>query len=377
MNPKYTGIVNGSKGRMHSLTWECGYEVPVGYTPGARFEVPIPYSVNIMTVGNVSKSLLVPCLASEFSVKLPGSLGVRRKEVRFLSHHVQLAFSTTFHKIQGQSVDKLLVILNERCSRKLLSLTAESVYVALTRVEFSNNLRLWPVARGKLAYLKKLTYPKELKMWSDNYDANGYCIPDGLDKVATDNKAASFEELAILFPGSVMTGKIKTEKTITVKSLRALAYKAGCSLKVTLKKDIILRLQSFWFDTRRQLSKANVENSSSKRDSTVAGLPSREGVSKKKKNSSSKRDSTGAGLPSREGGSKKKKTERSGKSIALPNVAGEDLPTVDNLLSWWIKTPQVANSLAEFKIAGPVSDHLCLVDLVPGKACHGYDEGDV
>ena len=43
-----TGVVNGSRGVLHSLSWVSGYQVPAGCKPGQIVKVPVPSQVNVL-----------------------------------------------------------------------------------------------------------------------------------------------------------------------------------------------------------------------------------------------------------------------------------------------------------------------------------------
>ena len=43
-----TGVVNGSRGVLHSLSWSNGYQVPTGWKPGEIVKVPVSSYVNVL-----------------------------------------------------------------------------------------------------------------------------------------------------------------------------------------------------------------------------------------------------------------------------------------------------------------------------------------
>jgi hypothetical protein len=85
-------------------------------------------------------------------------------------HGFELGFAITFHKIQGQTCQKLVVDLNERPFQPQVSFA--TFYVAISRVRRSQDLRLLPLHhKGKNCdHLLSLKVPKELKKWLASYD---------------------------------------------------------------------------------------------------------------------------------------------------------------------------------------------------------------
>jgi hypothetical protein len=86
---------------------------------------------------------------------------------------VDLGYSVTLHKIQGQTCDKLIVDLNDRPF--LPKVSYHGFYVAVSRVRRNEDLRIMPIQPGKpdLRYLTRLQPPKKLITWLNCYDAHG------------------------------------------------------------------------------------------------------------------------------------------------------------------------------------------------------------
>jgi hypothetical protein len=112
INPNVTGIVNGLSGRFHSLTWNCGYKfAPSKLIVGEENEVPIPYSVNVI----LDDGRIVPVTAVQRKVPIPKLTGFgMKKKIAFLGLFVDVGFAITFHKLQGQTVEKLILLLGQR-----------------------------------------------------------------------------------------------------------------------------------------------------------------------------------------------------------------------------------------------------------------------
>ena len=86
------------------------------------------------------------------------------------AHNVELGFAITLHKIQGQTCSKIILDLNKRTSQPYLDFSG--LYVGLSRVKKSDDLRLMPLHQGSpgLDYLKNLKPPKDLLDWHKGFD---------------------------------------------------------------------------------------------------------------------------------------------------------------------------------------------------------------
>ena len=180
LNPNKSKIVNGTPGILHSLTWEDGFTLSdEQMAPGAENEIPIPYSVNVLVDGKI-----IPNKAKERKAVIPKSLrsnkGGEPPKFAYWGHFIELGFGITFHKVQGQTLEKLIMVLNPRVGG-LARIAFDSLYVAMSRVKTGRNLRVWPMPRECLNYLKKLRPHPHIHIWNLNYD-NGMWIQGGLIK---------------------------------------------------------------------------------------------------------------------------------------------------------------------------------------------------
>ena len=85
-------------------------------------------------------------------------------------HSVEMKFSLTAHKVQGQTCSKIILDLNNRPSPPHMSLS--SLYVGLSRVRSSNCLRLLPKQTSKpdFEHLLKLKIPVSILRWKKGFD---------------------------------------------------------------------------------------------------------------------------------------------------------------------------------------------------------------
>ena len=81
---------------------------------------------------------------------------------------IDLAFAITYHKVQGQTMDKIILDLNKRPTT-LKQLDFHAFYVGMTRVELPQHIRILPCQDDdNFKHLLKLKPQKKLKSWLDN-----------------------------------------------------------------------------------------------------------------------------------------------------------------------------------------------------------------
>ena len=81
------------------------------------------------------------------------------------AHQLDLGFAFTFYKIQGATLQQLILDLNF-CPARMATFSA--VYVGLTRVTSIDNLRLLPVTSISMSRkLRELAYDPNLRNWID------------------------------------------------------------------------------------------------------------------------------------------------------------------------------------------------------------------
>lgn len=136
--------------------------------PGVEYEVPFPHSVNIL-----SNNVEVPVLSYKARINVPKYLRYNlepgKRALLHQSHAVELGFAYTDFKIQGATVEKLILLLMKRPS--VPHLTIGSVYVGFTRVKRNEDLRIWPmkIVDDNIIHLTKLKRSVGLRMWKNNY----------------------------------------------------------------------------------------------------------------------------------------------------------------------------------------------------------------
>ena len=203
LNSAATGIVNGSPGWLHSLSWgeDSSYDsrqCAGSYQSGQLVEVPVPHTINVLrknTDGNPGE--IVP-MAAKQSESEKGNATLKR-----LRHKVELGFCVTFHKIQGQTVERIILALHPRNSCQLLSMSFEMLYVAMTRVRRAENIRILRCPKAGLKHLCKLRRPACFDAWLAAYDEDGMWSGSELKRQADVDRVNAMKKLG----GPKMLGK--------------------------------------------------------------------------------------------------------------------------------------------------------------------------
>lgn len=155
------GVVNGTRATLHSLAYtdsQAARRLVDAAEPGSIVVVPPPDAV-LVTISGFDQP--VPLVKSRFREKIPGT------QVEFAPWQCELAFAFTYHKVQGATVDRLVLDLNQR-PVKLGRLTHSALYVALTRVTSAAGLLLMPERNGGFAHLARLRPDRSLIRWLEN-----------------------------------------------------------------------------------------------------------------------------------------------------------------------------------------------------------------
>ena len=90
-----------------------------------------------------------------------------------LVHDVEQGFCFTYNKLQGATIDRLIIVLYDLSNCKLGKLCLHKLYVALSRVRKGKHLAVFNVSKRELQYLKKLSYSDKLLAWDSNYNNEG------------------------------------------------------------------------------------------------------------------------------------------------------------------------------------------------------------
>ncbi|KAJ1447167.1 hypothetical protein M885DRAFT_576435 [Pelagophyceae sp. CCMP2097] len=82
-----------------------------------------------------------------------------------------LAFALTDFKLQGRTLQKLIINLP---SRGVPKMTLKSWYVLVSRATIEGGLRALQIDKGEIAKVLNLKHDPSLAAWEQGYDALGY-----------------------------------------------------------------------------------------------------------------------------------------------------------------------------------------------------------
>ena len=159
-------ICNGSSGTAHSFAHHSSEEFTIptdallDSAAGRVFTIPQPLYVNVLIQGaNGTAPEVIPlkCTASKkpfqdylkhapkqvvnsFSTALPS----------FQVHELDPFFSVTYNKLQGATVDRLILVLHDLSQQQLGDMNVHKLNVALTRVRLGRNLAMFPARPSEL-----------------------------------------------------------------------------------------------------------------------------------------------------------------------------------------------------------------------------------
>lgn len=95
-------------------------------------------------------------------LELPGGTE-RQNKVAWMAFPVEVAFSITFHKCQGLTLERVVICAPKRVGKGGAALTYEMMLVALTRTTMNDHVRFMPSKSGTdMSHLKGLKSSKEV-----------------------------------------------------------------------------------------------------------------------------------------------------------------------------------------------------------------------
>ena len=191
------GLVNGCPAMMDSLTLADGQSLDVLLETAIRngtteIEIEPPVSINV--VPDLPDDELQTLLAMELSLEpdrvvIPVTVADRPKkftpssvfaatyglhfEMSYIDLQLDLSFATTDFKLQGKTVDKLILCFGPRALPPYFSLS--SVYVLASRVRMGDHLRVLGCDPkcDDMSHLTDLVHPRALVVWESSYDDDG------------------------------------------------------------------------------------------------------------------------------------------------------------------------------------------------------------
>ena len=163
------GYANGTRGHMSGLFYQDDTVLPRG-RPGELIKIEPPQYICIQ-VNDDNGITTVPCKREYDSIEYWYKAKLRQYGCR--SCGVKLAFALTIHEVQGQTLDRAVVVLGRNIGRSIGNVSWSLLYVALSRVKKLEHVKFFPHGRRGsfecFKYLTKLTPPEKLRKWTEGY----------------------------------------------------------------------------------------------------------------------------------------------------------------------------------------------------------------
>ena len=186
------GLANGTTCVLHSITFDPAlghaaideeFRRVSQATPGTIVELKYrPFSVNVRLNEDISNwdptetldttQVVIPLMLNKKRPREFKSLGRKtgslchgnnkNKTLAYYDFGFDLAYSVTYHKVQGQTLDKVILDLNG-CNTSALSLAA--LYVGLSRVRLGRKIRILPISNDTRKRLLGLRFASSLQQW--------------------------------------------------------------------------------------------------------------------------------------------------------------------------------------------------------------------
>ena len=112
-----------------------------------------------------------------------------------------LSFAQTVHEVQGQTLERVILILGRHAGRSVGRITWSLLYVALSRVKKLDHIRFFPCGRTSsydcFKHLTKLRPSSSLVRWSKSY-RNHFWDPAVLQQKQANSEKLVESKLALL-----------------------------------------------------------------------------------------------------------------------------------------------------------------------------------
>lgn len=183
------GIANGSQAILHSLTLNaenCKIDdvwAEIDATPPGEvvYLKELPLSINIQLKNDdddididtmstlVPGSKIIPML---LNMRSPRKLKVakqarRLRQLTFFDYGVDLAFALTYFKVQGLTLDRVILDLDTTVMPRI---NVAAIYVGLSRVRMAKHIRILPTTNACRLTLKQLRFKPYLVEWLRNFN---------------------------------------------------------------------------------------------------------------------------------------------------------------------------------------------------------------
>ena len=170
------GLAKGTEGVLESLVWDS----VDGVVPDLSRMPP-----GVVTTVRQPRFILVKVDDSVIPIGYSnGRFKCKRRDkdkvcyINFRMHAIELLFAVTYHKLQGVTLDKLILAINKHPNPRL-RLLLSSLYVGISRVHDLDEVRILPINDEDAQYLMSLKHDELLSAWINNYTKDGFWQFDG------------------------------------------------------------------------------------------------------------------------------------------------------------------------------------------------------
>jgi len=236
------GYANGSQGKMIGIVPKEGNVLPAG-APGEMIMIEPPEYI-IMEVSHKKDkkkwTTIVACKLEKvsFDYKRDG----KDKKFFCMSNSVNLKFAFTVHETQGQTLEKVLLLLGRKPGLSVGSITWSLLYVALSRTKELHDIKFFPCGWSGLNNFKHLTRLKPsttFVKWNSGYRDHVWC-PEILEQQSRRNEKYVENKLVRQGPG------VSLDKTNDILKgyLLGLGYKVYCKThREVLQKGVMAHME--------------------------------------------------------------------------------------------------------------------------------------
>ena len=235
-------LAKGTQGVLEGLVWDPkDGAIPdiSSMKPGEISAVRQPRYILVNVRGD-----LIPIGYQQHSFKVGTSDNM--KNIRYRNHPADLLFAVTYHKLQGITLNKLILAINKHPNWRL-RLSMSSLYVGLSRVHKLEQLRVLPYNSDDVDYLTRLSRDPLLADWINNYTKDGRWRHDGFANYEEDIKRQVKMELALL----------ENLSELTIKECRTYISKLDIMTSCTKVKELRNVLRPFYIEGRTLLEANN------------------------------------------------------------------------------------------------------------------------
>ena len=217
-------LAKGTKGVYTGIVWDEKEHVPdISSLPKGKITV-VPQPIYILiTVGDT----IVPIGLRNEHIDVRGE----KRQINYQDNACDLLFACTYHKLQGLTLDKIILSLGKHPTVKL-RVEMPSLYVGVSRVHNFTELRVLPIKNDDKEYLKTLKRDPLLNEWISNYTKEGIwkakgfletekellqnkkmnlALVDDVDSLTKDEAFKFLKDLDIIYPP---TGNAKELKNL-------------------------------------------------------------------------------------------------------------------------------------------------------------------